>query len=101
MAQEGTSFASPVALEAAYLADAVRPGLTVDQLARLITDPRAVYDIPGTTRDGAGAVDHFAVALLARNPNLTRAQIDGARATLRAGASDAEVAALKRRLGLE
>jgi len=99
--QDGTSMASPVALEAAYLADAVNPDLGVNEIAALLTDPRAVHDIAGTKRDGAGQVDHFAVALLAANPQLSRAQIDVARATLRNNPSDAQVAALKTRLGLD
>ena len=99
--EDGTSLASPVVVEAAYLVDAVRPGSSADQIASLLTDPRAVYDIPGTDLDGAGQVDHFAVALLARNPALTRGQIDAARATLRSSPSDAQVAALRHQLGLD
>jgi hypothetical protein len=48
----------------------------------LRTDPRVARDIPGTNRDGADSVDPFAAALLAKNPKLTREQIDSTRATL-------------------
>lgn len=97
----GTSYASPVAVEAAYLADAVNPDLGVNDIEGLLTDPRVVHDIAGSQRDGAGRIDHFAVALLAKNPDLTRAEIDQTRAFLRTNPSDAQVAAFKTRLGLD
>jgi hypothetical protein len=40
---------------------------------------RAVNDIAGTRRDGRGHVDPFAAVMLARDPTLTRAQIDDLR----------------------
>lgn len=97
---EGTSFASPIALEAAYLADSINPELNVNQIEALLTDPRAVHDIAGTDRDGAGQIDHFAVALLSANPKLTRAQIDHAQTVLRSDPSAKQLAALKAQLGL-
>ncbi len=94
----GTSFASPYVAQVAYLMDAANPRLSADDLARLLTDPRAVNDIAGTDRDGAGAIDPFAAVLLAKNPALSRAEIDSARALLRQPGTDA--AALAARLGL-
>ncbi len=94
----GTSFASPYVAQVAYLMDAANPRLSADELARLLTDPRAVRDLPGTDRDGAGAIDPFAAVLLARNPALSRAAIDEARAALRRPGTDADALAAK--LGL-
>ncbi len=93
---EGTSFASPYAASIAYRMAAANSNLSVDQIAALMTDPRAARDIPGTTRDGAGHVDPFRAILLARNPNLTAADLD--RAWRVAGGKD-EVAV--RRLAVE
>src|SRR5262249_22653696 len=77
--EDGTSFASPNALDTARAMGAANPRLNANDIARLITDPRAVNDIRGTTRDGIGHVDPFAAVMLARNPNLTRDQIEQAR----------------------
>jgi hypothetical protein len=76
---EGTSFASPNAVDVARAISAANPRLSADDIARLITDPRAANDIPGTSRDGRGHVDPFAAVMLARDPTLTRAQIDALR----------------------
>jgi hypothetical protein len=98
---EGTSFASPMTagVGVAVAAAARDPNLSPDEVARLLVDPRAVHDLPGTTRDGAGALDDFAVIILAANPKLERATIDRAWAML--AAPDADVAAVKRLLGLD
>jgi hypothetical protein len=72
--------------------------LSVDELERRLTDPRALHDIAGTTRDGAGVIDPFAAVLLARNPNLSREQIDAAQAAL--ANPKADVRAIRRSLGL-
>lgn len=97
---EGTSFASPVALEVgvAVAAAAKNRDITASGVASLLTDPRAVHDISGTTRDGAGALDDFAAILLAANPSLSRATIDEAWKLL--GAPNPDVGAVKRMLGL-
>ncbi len=97
---EGTSFASPLALGVglATAANAKDKDVTPDGVAKLLTDPRAVHDIRGTERDGAGALDDFAAILLAANPKLERATID--RAWKMLGAKNADVAAVKRMLGL-
>jgi hypothetical protein len=96
--EDGTSFSSPIALQTAYLMNAANPHLSADQLAGLLQDPRAVHDIKATTRDGAGEIDTFAAVLLAKNPTLTSAQIESARQAL--GRNDADVAQIKRSLGL-
>jgi subtilisin family serine protease len=95
---EGTSFASPYALQVAAAMSAANPKLSVDELERRLTDPRALHDIAGTTRDGAGVIDPFAAVLLARNPNLSREQIDAAQAAL--ANPKADVRAIRRSLGL-
>jgi hypothetical protein len=77
--EDGTSFASPNAVDVARAMSAANPRLSANDIARLITDPRAVNDIRGTTRDGAGHLDPFAAVMLARDPSLTRAQIDALR----------------------
>lgn len=76
---EGTSFASPLMAETAYLVSNANPKLSIDQIQRVLTDPRVARDISGTTRDGAGVVDPFAAALVAKYPRITAAQIDAAR----------------------
>ncbi|MEQ8280373.1 MAG: S8 family serine peptidase [Deltaproteobacteria bacterium] len=97
---EGTSFASPLALGVglATAANAKDADVTPAGITKLLTDPRAVHDIRGTERDGAGALDDFAAILLAANPKLERATID--RAWKMLGAKDADVPAVKRLLGL-
>lgn len=97
---EGTSFSSPLTagVGVAVAAAAKDPNLTPDGIARLLVDPRAVHDIPGTTRDGAGALDDFAAVILAANPKLDRGTID--RAWQMLAAKDADVPAVKRLLGL-
>ena len=79
---DGTSYSAPIMAETAYVMSSINPKLSIDQIEKLLTDPRVARDIPGTDRDGAGAVDPFAAALLAKNPKLTREQIDQIRATL-------------------
>ena len=61
----GTSFASPIALQTAFLMHAANPDLTADDIARLIQDPRALVDVPGTDRDGGGRLDPFEAIRLA------------------------------------
>lgn len=79
---EGTSFASPLMAETAYLVSNANPKLSIDQIQRVLTDPRVARDISGTTRDGAGVVDPFAAAMVAKYPRITSAQIDAARTAL-------------------
>jgi subtilase family protein len=79
--EEGTSFSSPAALNVARAMSAANPDITADEIARLITDPRAVEGSMDT-RSGVGNIDPFAAVLLAVNPNLTLHQIDAARAAL-------------------
>lgn len=95
---EGTSFASPIAMEMTAAAAAVAPHLTVDQLAQLLEDPRVTRNIRGTDRDGRGSLDPFALVLVAANPNLDRATIHWAWDRL--GRRDADLAEIKARLGL-
>ncbi|MFO0726202.1 MAG: S8 family serine peptidase [Myxococcota bacterium] len=78
----GTSYASPHAMQVAALMSSANPKLTVDQIERLMTDPRVVQDLPGTTRDGAGLIDPVNAALVARNPNITAAEIARLRASV-------------------
>lgn len=82
----------------ATAANAKDANVTPAGITKLLTDPRAVHDIRGTERDGAGALDDFAAILLAANPKLERATID--RAWKMLGAKDADVPAVKRLLGL-
>ena len=96
---EGTSFASPIAVETAWAMSAANPDLDVDQIAALMTDSRAVRDLEGTTRDGAGAIDQFAAVVLAKNPSLTQTQIDALRTAL--DAPDADGEALRKQYGLD
>lgn len=98
---QGTSFASPVALETAYLMHSVNPNLNADQIAKLIVDPRAVHDIAGTTRDGVGQLDPVRAALIAKNPGLTNAQLDHAQKILASDPTPTQLADLKRQLGLQ
>lgn len=97
---EGTSFASPLALGVGVATASVAkdPDVTPDGVAKLLTDPRAVHDIPRTTRDGAGALDDFAAIILAANPDLDRKTID--RAWRMLGKKRVDVPAVKRLLGL-
>lgn len=95
---EGTSFASPIAMELTAAAAAVAPHLSVDQLAQLLEDPRVTRNIRGTTRDGRGALDPFALVLVAANPNVDRATIHWAWDQL--GRRDANLAEIRARLGL-
>ncbi len=78
--QDGTSFSSPYIADVARAMAAANPRLGANDIARLLADPRAVRDIPGTTRDGRGAIDPFAAVMIARDPNITREQIETARA---------------------
>ena len=94
----GTSYASPIALQTAALMNAANPNLTADQLAQRLVDPRVTHDVPGTDRDGAGRLDPFAAVLIARNPRLTAAEIEGARAAASDPRTDGSALAL--RLGL-
>ena len=96
---EGTSFASPIAAETAYAMSAANPNLSADEIAKLITDPRASHDIAGTTRDGQGHIDQFAAVVLAKNPKLSGAQIDALRVAL--DKPKADVSALKKAYGLQ
>lgn len=93
----GTSYASPAALDVGVAMASVNPTLSAADITRLITDPRATRDLPGD-RDGHGHVDPFAAILLAKNPSLTRAQIDAARAELRS--PHADLPKLRSALGL-
>ncbi|MFO0724006.1 MAG: S8 family serine peptidase [Myxococcota bacterium] len=95
---DGTSFAAPYAVQVAAAMSAANPKLSVDDIAKRITDPRVLNDISGTTRDGGGAIDPVAAVLLAKNPGLTRAQIEGAEAALDGPKPD--LAAIKKSLGL-
>lgn len=95
---EGTSFASPIAMEWLAAAAALRPQATADELAELLQDPRVSRDLRGTTRDGRGALDPFALVLVAANPNLDRATIHWAWDQL--GRRDADLPAIRQRLGL-
>lgn len=96
----GTSLSTPIAVSVAHRMAAVNPKLSVDQIAKLMTDPRALNDIKGTQRDGPGEIDSFAAVLLAKNPKLTRAQIDQARALMRTDPSVTKLAQLRARLSL-
>jgi hypothetical protein len=62
---DGTSFSAPIAASVAALMLEANPSLTPDDVERLMTDPRAVRDLPGT-RDGAGELDPVAAVELAR-----------------------------------
>jgi subtilisin family serine protease len=79
---DGTSFSSPIMAETAYEVSSVNPKLSLDRIQQILTDPRVAHDIPGTDRDGAGVVDPFAAALVAKNPRITGAQIDSIRRML-------------------
>jgi hypothetical protein len=61
---DGTSFSTPIAASVAALMIEANPSLTPDDVERLMTDPRAVRDLPGT-RDGAGELDPVAAVELA------------------------------------
>lgn len=95
---EGTSFASPIAMEFTAAAAAVAPHLTVDQLAALLEDPRVTRNVRGTTRDGHGGIDPFALVLVVANPNLDRATIHWAWDQL--GRRGADLGEIRARLGL-
>ena len=97
--REGTSFAAPHAVETAYAMSSANPNLSADDIARLIQDPRALRDVPGTKLDGAGQIDQFSAVLLAKNPNLTRQQIDQARAGL--ADPNADAARIRANLGID
>lgn len=77
--QDGTSFSSPYMADVARAMAAANPRLNANDIARLMADPRASRDIPGTTRDGRGAIDPFAAVMIARDPTMTREQIEAAR----------------------
>lgn len=81
-AVSGTSYSAPILAATAYLMNAINPRLSLDQLEALLTNPKVAIDVPGTDRDGAGAVDVFAAALLAHDPQLTRGQIERIRRAL-------------------
>lgn len=80
--REGTSFASPLMNETAYVMSGANPNLSLDEIESLLKDPRVAHNIAGTERDGAGSVDAFAAVVLAQNPNLNRAQLNAIRAQL-------------------
>ena len=94
---DGTSFAAPIATEVAYAMASANPDLSIDDIETLMKDPRAVRDLEGD-RDGAGQIDEFAAVVLARNPALTRGQIDALRTAL--DSPDANADALKQQYGL-
>lgn len=78
----GTSYSNPIMVDTAYVMSGANPELSLDELEALLEDPRVALDIQDTQRDGAGAVDSFAAIVLARHPNLNRAQLDRIAATL-------------------
>lgn len=79
---DGTSFASPYAAQTAALMASANPKLSIADLERLMADPRVALDLPNTTRDGAGLIDPINTALVARNPNITAAEIARLRASV-------------------
>lgn len=79
---DGTSFASPRMAETAWVMSAANPKLSVTDIERLLRDPRVAEDIDGTDRDGAGNVDPLKAVLVAKNPNLTHAQLEAIRRQL-------------------
>jgi hypothetical protein len=79
---DGTSFATPLMVEAAFTIAAINPALSFEQIEAILTDPRVAHDVAGTTRDGAGSVDFLAAFLLAKDPTLSRVQIEQIRAAL-------------------
>lgn len=79
---DGTSFASPYAAQTAALMASANPKLSIADIERLMADPRVAQDLPGTTRDGAGVIDPVNAALVARNPNITAAEIARLRASV-------------------
>lgn len=79
---EGTSFASPYAMQTAALMASTNPRLSLGDIERLLADPRVARDLPGTTRDGAGLIDPVNAALVARNPNISAEEIARLRASV-------------------
>lgn len=80
---DGTSFSSPYMADVARAMHSANPRLRADDIARLLADPRASNNIPGTVRDGRGHVDPFAAVMIARDPTITREQIEAARRRVR------------------
>lgn len=78
----GTSFSTPIMLSTAYLVNEIAPNLTVDELERLLTDPRVAKEIGPGARGGAGLVDPLAAVLVAQSPRIGAAQIGAILATL-------------------
>jgi hypothetical protein len=63
--EEGTSFASPVAVSIAALMTEANPKLRPDDIQAIMTHPGVARDLPGD-RDGAGEVDPVAAVKMAK-----------------------------------
>lgn len=87
----GTSFSTPAMVETAAAMSRNNPDLSLDEIESILTDSRVVQNLPGTTRDGAGALegpeDKFAALVLGtltpgERARVTRPQIDALAAEL-------------------